>query len=352
MMNVNIFQINIDRDKDRVAFFGYDEFPKFQDSDFVKSELYDKVYSAEVDCNTLEDIYRKFNIDHPADYKARSLSVSDVVEVKEGSNVAPGFYFCDNIGFKVIEFDPTLCSEPKRDAEKISVILVEPNKYPKVIEIENTLGTMQGIVKGDIEEYMPFEDEVALICNDEGKMEGMALNRAIFADPQEVDVTYSEMVARFRDAERNGKDHLTGYIVFSQDSFTKPYTEAERTYIVSSNNKAFQPNMGGYSIYGSSLDGSDVCCRLDGFMANEKGGKDGWKIERCYMKEDNREMLDIMCGTFFICYAPVESEKFQSLPKDLEKKYLDKFRYPEHFVRVNGDITAVPFKPVSKDRDR
>ena len=64
-------------------------------------------------------------------------------------------------------------------------------------------------------------------------------------------------------------------------TLTKPYSVEERTYIVSSNNKAFQPGMGGYSIYGSSLDGSDVCCRLDGYMANEHGGENGWKIERC-----------------------------------------------------------------------
>lgn len=52
--------------------------------------------------------------------------------------------------------------------EKISVILVEPGRYPKLIEIEDTLEAMQSLVEGDIEEYMPFEDEVAIICNDEG----------------------------------------------------------------------------------------------------------------------------------------------------------------------------------------
>ena len=55
---------------------------------------------------------------------------------------------------------------------------------------------------------------------------------------------------------------------------------------MSSNNKAFQEGMGGYSIYGSSLDGTDPCVRLERYMAVEKGGKDGWKIERCYMMSD------------------------------------------------------------------
>ena len=62
--------------------------------------------------------------------------------------------------------------------EKISVILVEPGRYPKLIEIEDTLEAMQSLVEGDIEEYMPFEDEVAIICNEEGKMNGLPLNRA------------------------------------------------------------------------------------------------------------------------------------------------------------------------------
>lgn len=66
----------------------------------------------------------------------------------------------------------------------------------------------------------------------------------------------------------------------------KPYAEDARTYGVSSNNKAFQEGMGGYSIYGSSLDGTDPCVRLERYMAVEKGGKDGWKIERCYMMSD------------------------------------------------------------------
>lgn len=41
---------------------------------------YDLVYTAPLDSKTtLEDIYRTFNIDHPADFKGHSLSVSDVV---------------------------------------------------------------------------------------------------------------------------------------------------------------------------------------------------------------------------------------------------------------------------------
>ncbi len=43
------------------------------------------------------------------------------------------------------------------EENKISVLLIEPNKYPKMIEIEDTLEAMQSVVGGDIEEYMPFD---------------------------------------------------------------------------------------------------------------------------------------------------------------------------------------------------
>lgn len=101
----------------------------------------------------------------------------------------------------------------------------------------------------------------------------------------EIDLTYGTMKTYFRAAEQAGQ-HLTGYIVFSPASFDQEYSLESRTYVVSSDNKAFIPNMGGYSIYASSLDGSDRFVRLEWYMASEQGGKDGWQIERCYMSAD------------------------------------------------------------------
>lgn len=135
------------------------------------------------------------------------------------------------------------------EENKISVLFVEPNKYPKMIEIEDTLEAMQAVVGGDIEEYMPFDDEVAVICNEEGKYNGMRPNRAVYAE--------------------------------------------------------------------------------------------------------NKEMIDILFGQFFICYAPIESEKFESLTPELAKKYEEKFKNPERFYREsNGKIVAEPFKPKDKEYER
>ena len=112
-----------------------------------------------------------------------------------------------------IEVDTFRKIEPE---EKISVVLVEPGKYPKLVEIEDTLEAMQETVDGYIEEYMPFDDEVAIVCNEEGKVNGLPLNRAVYGE--------------------------------------------------------------------------------------------------------NKEILDVIAGKFFIAYAPIEAEKFQSMPKDLARK--------------------------------
>lgn len=134
------------------------------------------------------------------------------------------------------------------DKEMLEVILVQPMKKAKVIEIGDDLKSMQQVVGGMIEEYMPFEDDVAIICNEEGKMNGLDLNRAIYGE--------------------------------------------------------------------------------------------------------NGEMQDIICGDFFLCYAPIDSEKFLSMPEELKKKYEEKFKYPERFFKTPEGIKAVEVKAKEKDYER
>ena len=130
----------------------------------------------------------------------------------------------------------------------IEVIMVEPGKRPRIEVMNDSLEAMQKAVGGYIEEYMPFEDDVALVCNEEGKMNGMPLNRAVY-------------------------------------------------------------------------------------------GEDG-------------QIMDIIAGPFFIAYAPVESEKFLSMPDELRDKYLEKFRLPERFFRTEEGIKIVPFIPEKENRER
>ena len=67
--------------------------------------------------------------------------------------------------------------------DKIKCLLVEPYELPKEIIIDNTLEAKQEIVGGYIEcAYLPNDDSVVIICNEEGKINGMKLNRDIGHD--------------------------------------------------------------------------------------------------------------------------------------------------------------------------
>ena len=66
-----------------------------------------------------------------------------------------------------------------REPEKITVLVLEPMKKPYVKEIEHTLENLQNEVGGSIEAVYPFEDKVAIICNDEHKFNGMHMNRCL-----------------------------------------------------------------------------------------------------------------------------------------------------------------------------
>ena len=135
------------------------------------------------------------------------------------------------------------------DKVYIDVLLVQPLKPPELVKVEDELEPLQKLVGGDLEEYMPFGDDVALICNQEGKLRGETLNRGIY-------------------------------------------------------------------------------------------GKDG-------------ELLDVIAGNFFICYAPITSENFLSLSEEQVKEYTEKFKYPELFFRgEDGKIFGKKLMRVAPDLER
>ena len=61
----------------------------------------------------------------------------------------------------------------------LRVLIVEPGKAPYEQETPSGLAAMQNIVGGLIQALYPFEEPVALICNDEGKLLGLPMNRAL-----------------------------------------------------------------------------------------------------------------------------------------------------------------------------
>jgi len=68
-------------------------------------------------------------------------------------------------------------------SKKLKGLLVAENKLPEVVEIPDTLKSLQELVGGYIEYcYMPEHEDVVLICNEEGKINGMGPNRDIGHD--------------------------------------------------------------------------------------------------------------------------------------------------------------------------
>lgn len=244
-MKINIYQINRDRDTQQLKFMSLDAVRKVLRSAEPDCATYDRVYSGDVKCRNLEDVFVLFNSGRPEGFRGHSLSVSDVVEVEDAAGITPGFYFCDSVGFKEIPFQSEATTNIVVQKPSIQVVLVEPGKLAQIAEIGTTLDAMQRTVSGSIEVCYPFEEQVCIVCNDEGKISGLPLNRAI------------------RD-------------------------------------------------------------------------------------EDTHEIVDIVAGTFFICDCRKES--FGSLSKEQQKRYLEKYRFPERFFRTRDGIESVQYKPQNRER--
>ena len=101
-------------------------------------------------------------------------------------------------------------------------------------------------------------------------------------------ITYSKMCEILRnhnletDIRVKGvdKNPLYGVVVFTEDTFSVPYTLEERSYRVSSDNKAFIYGMISNSVFANCLDGKDNGVRLDCYIGD-------WKVDYCYMEDKN-----------------------------------------------------------------
>ena len=184
-MKIAIYQVNLDRDTDGVAFESYDRLTQLQKTSDIISEIYDKVYETDFDGASLEDVYRTFNTDVPKDNTGRSLSVSDIVEVKDSGSLESGFFYCDSIGFHKVDFDSSKAGTMKNS--RMKVLIVEPGKSPYVKEIDSGLKSLQHEVGGLIQAIYPSEEDmIAYVMNEEGKLMGLPPNRGLFGEDGEM----------------------------------------------------------------------------------------------------------------------------------------------------------------------
>lgn len=102
-------------------------------------------------------------------YEARKAQERENEKVREA--------VMEQAGNPAVHEDP----EEYHAEAKSKVLLVEPGRYPKVVEMSMELKDLQEAVGGYIEATYPFEDEMAcVICNEEGKINGMELNRGLY----------------------------------------------------------------------------------------------------------------------------------------------------------------------------
>ena len=91
-MVYKIFQLNHSEEAHNYRFLPYRE------NRVAQRSMYNVVYEGVIEdtgdvFGVLESLFAKFNINHPADFKGHSLSVSDIIEL-DGK-----YYYCDSISF-------------------------------------------------------------------------------------------------------------------------------------------------------------------------------------------------------------------------------------------------------------
>ncbi|MHB1154981.1 MAG: DUF3846 domain-containing protein [Eubacteriales bacterium] len=267
-MRIKIYQIDHAKDKNRVKFENHEKTLRY--AEIIDPSIYKTVFDGDVDCNNLEEVFRKFNTDHPITHQGHSMSVSDIVEVigdspllvgkikfyntsdlfeecsytdsqkykadiyeanevgrtikaisLDGQNVPSvknGFYFCDSEGFEKLEddFDTTQVAPMKG----YRMLVVEPHKLPYEATIEEDYRALQKAVGGNFECNYPYDDGTFLICNEEGKLNGMEGNRKIFDDI---------ITGTFLIAENDGQGGLKNLTDAHVEKYKKQF-QADETY--------------------------------------------------------------------------------------------------------------------------
>ena len=188
----SIYQI---KGGDETRDFRFEPYDRLQAAgNVVDKANYELVYSAELTPGTsLEDIYTRFNIDHPKDFKGHSLSVSDVVVLHQNGQDAA--HYVDSFGYKEV---PEFLQEQTQQPEKIN-----PLKHVEDT-IEQNDNSFDGIINNT-----PTVDELEAKVKAGEQISLVDLAEAIKADKERGKEKPSIRAQLKADKERAGKKKPT-----------------------------------------------------------------------------------------------------------------------------------------------
>ncbi len=131
----------------------------------------------EYDVMITETLQRKVTVEAESQLEAEQM-VTDAWDHQD--------YVLGAEDFTGVSFDTVDEREREVQAEKIDVLLIRPNAYPEKVSIGTELEDLQKTVGGYIEVTYPFSEDVGLVMNEEGKLNGLPLNRALRSEDGDV----------------------------------------------------------------------------------------------------------------------------------------------------------------------
>ena len=197
----------------------------------VKKENYDLLYTAPLEEGTsLEDIYTRFNIDRPADFRGHSLSVSDVVVLHHnGENTS---HYVDSFGYREVpEFTKELMAEHTKEQTSV---------------IDETAEILSEIAKEHADVEPDRENEVFLVnYNEWREVSTLDLEQNYFA----IDDPYADGDFRLLHLQNQIKDITPAGVHYdTYEEATAALYEAEREMANMPFNK--ENNIGSYMVNG------------------------------------------------------------------------------------------------------
>ena len=135
-------------------------------------------YLKETEVDVFEyDIKITETLEKTVTVKAESMEAAQAKVEEEYYNSE---HILDSENFTGVDFSAEAEREiVQEQKEQLDVLLVKPGMYPQAVQIGGELEDLQKAVGGDIEAVYPYNEPVALIVNDEGKLNGSELNRAL-----------------------------------------------------------------------------------------------------------------------------------------------------------------------------